>query len=131
MDCPKCNKSLKEKEAISKPYSIYVGECVGCGGWWFDSNKLEEYRASVLSTSHYTVLPKFELISDQISTKCSYCEQSALLRNNVGSQVILRCSNCSGIFLTKEQILELTKKEPDSVLKTVEWALILSGFFGN
>ena len=129
MDCPKCNNFLKNKEAINKPYSIFIGECIGCAGWWFDGNALEEYRASILPTSRYTVLPNFEPISGQTPIKCSACKENSLLWNNVGSYIIQRCSKCSGIFLSKEQILELVKIEPDPVLEVGFWALILSGFF--
>ena len=129
MNCPKCNSFLKKKEAVNKPYRIYVGECVGCSGWWFDSNNLEEYRASILPTSQYTVLPKFESIANQIPTKCCYCEENTLLWNNVDSQVILHCSKCFGIFLSKEQVLEIVKKELSSEVETGLWALFLSSFF--
>lgn len=135
MNCPRCNSFLNEKEAVNYPFSLYVGECLGCGGWWLDNSKLlEEYRASILPTSHYTVLPKFEPITAQNPSQCSCCKQNTLLWNNVDSFVIQRCSKCSGVFLSKEQILQIVQKESNSTLEAgLEigwWALILSYIFG-
>jgi len=136
MNCPKCNIVLIKTVAINKPFSIYVEECAGCKGWWFDSKKiLEEYRASVLPTSQYTVLPKLKQIStQQVSTKCCCCEQSTLFSNNLDSYIIQHCSNCSGIFLSKEQVLGLVKMKQNPIFEAVVGLDILAlifGIFGN
>ncbi len=116
MDCPNCKTHLKVKNAISKPYSIHVWECLICAGWWFGGNDLEEYRASILSTNQYTVLPEFRLISEQSPAQCCCCEQNSLRLYDTGSHVIQQCSECSGTFLSKKQVLEMVKKEDDMAL---------------
>lgn len=110
MKCPDCNTVLIEKQVVKKSYRIDIDECVKCGGLWFDANELEEYRASVLSTSEYTILPKFEPITAIDSAECCRCEQNTLMHYNVGLHVIRRCLNCSGIFVDKAQISELVRK---------------------
>lgn len=136
MNCPKCNVVFKKTEAINKPFKIYVEECVGCSGWWFDSiNMLEEYRASVLPTSQYTALPELEQVStQQVSTKCCCCKQNTLFSNKLDSYIIQHCSNCSGIFLSTEQVLGLVKIEKNPIFEVLVGLDILAlifRIFGN
>lgn len=113
MKCPDCNNLLNEKQVIDKPYRIDIDKCVNCGGLWFDGNKLEEYRASTLSTSEYTILPEFDLIPGRDPAVCCRCEQNTLAHYNVGVHILRRCLNCSGTLVEKNQILELVRKPPE------------------
>jgi Zn-finger nucleic acid-binding protein len=128
MNCPRCNSLLKKKEVIKKPYSIYVGECAGCGGWWFNNNELEEYRASIFPTSQYTFLPRFEPITTQAPTQCCSCEQNTLLLNKVGLHIVHHCTMCSGVFISKTDVSELVRTETDSMVDIGVLALIISFF---
>jgi len=137
MNCPRCNIVFIKTEAINKPFSIYVEECAGCSGWWFDNKKmLEEYRASVLPTSLYTVLPELARIPDkQAPTICCCCEQNTLFWNNLDSYIMQYCSNCSGVFLSKEQVLGLVKNtEQNKIYETfvgLEILGLIFRIFGN
>ncbi len=135
MNCPNCRGILKNKEVIKKPYSLCINECTKCGGWWFNGNNLEEYRASVLTTSEYSVLPEFELIPAQTPAQCAYCSQDTFMFYNVGAHVVRRCAGCSGIFLSKGQILTMVKTEADTtkqeILDAGLWAIILAYIVGN
>lgn len=136
MECPACKTHLEEKKVISKPHSLYVWECADCRGWWFKNNDLEEYRASLLSTSQYTILPNFEPTFSQAPVQCSFCKKKTLLMCNVGLQCILRCSECFGVFVSKKQVSEWLKKEEDIVVDIINeignhtlWAGFLSFFW--
>ena len=136
MNCPRCNIVFKKTEAINKPFRIYVEECNRCSSWWFDSKKmLEEYRASILPTSQYTVLPELKQIStQQVPAKCCCCEQNTLFSNNLDSYIIQHCSNCSGIFLSKEQVLGLVKMEKNPIFEAfvgLDILMLLLSIFRN
>jgi len=134
MDCPNCKKHLQVKRAISKPHNIYVWECPECGGWWLKSKNLEEYRASVLPTSQYTPLPKFELTSEQSPIQCCSCKHGSMMLYMAGEHIIRRCPECSGIFLSKEQILKIVQKKEDIFLDfmgDLGICTLLTGFFSN
>ena len=133
MNCPRCNIVFKKTEAINKPFSIYVEECAGCNGWWFDSKKmLEEYRASVLPTSQYTVLPELKQIStQQVPAKCCCCEQNTLFSSNLDHYIIQHCSNCSGIFLSKEQVLGFVKMEHNPTFVGLDILALILSIFGH
>lgn len=135
MNCPKCNSNLKAKKVIDKPYSLYIKECMGCAGWWFDDNDVEEYRASIVPTSQYTVLPKFTPITAQTPMTCCSCGQKTLLWNNVDSHTILSCSTCFGVFLSKTQVFDVAQYGLDPAVETgIElglWVLFLNFIFGR
>lgn len=110
MKCPDCNNLLIEKRIIDQPlYSVNVDECVICGGLWFDANELEAYRACVLPTTEYTVLPDITMDTNVDTATCCCCERKTLQSCYVGEHLIRRCSNCAGIFLNKIQLAELSK----------------------
>jgi hypothetical protein len=53
---------------------------------------------------------------------------------NVGAHIISRCSECFGIFLSKEQLLKVAKKEEDialHILGDIGILGLISGIFGG
>jgi Zn-finger nucleic acid-binding protein len=109
MKCPSCSKQLEKK---SYRGGIHVGECPWCNGVWFDAGELDSYHTAVGHTTNNEMRTHatFKSLRRGKHSSCPHCRRKYLVPGTVREIQVERCKKCHGVFVTREQILEIAEK---------------------
>lgn len=126
MKCPVCKRALEKIKVGNVVLDICQG---GCGGIWFDGDKLDKVARSAAAWKNSTteITRSIEVSEDEHRVlKCAHCRGVKLERKlfSLGSGVIMDCCpKCAGVWLDHgelETIHEETNPAPRPVRHVVE-----------
>ena len=99
MNCPACNRSLREKNVGDFAVDVCYG---GCGGIWFDADELNRVSVRGAGTLHRVWQYPRRLEKPDEPRMCPRCERQLLDRkwfSEAEKVEIDQCPKCNGIWL--------------------------------
>ena len=111
MLCPRCNGSL----FTSSKDSVEIEVCTDCGGIWLDADELktitEQARAEVDSHGTPKVEDTVSSVQESSDMKCPKCNDvslNAFIYAFDSGVELDRCPQCSGLWLDKSELEQIT-----------------------
>ena len=109
MQCPECKSELIEEHHSA----VAVDRCKGCNGYWFDKDEIEAFARSKETFLKRKVVDESDFLSVTSipAGPCPRCSRGTLEVGLFRGLYFSRCNQCSGFFLTDEQIQLLVAEE--------------------
>ncbi len=106
MKCPSCSTPLSEKTVAE---GLGIDVCDRCKGIWFDRNELQRFLGNLAVDDGKPERPRILESEFRIYTfagieTCPCCEVKTLQHVNFEGLDASRCTECSGIFVSKRQL---------------------------
>jgi Zn-finger nucleic acid-binding protein len=103
--------------------SLRLDSCPSCGGWWFDTAELDQYREQCADEFE---IPRpsphsFKIAAEKTPNQCPRCCRGGLQLGVAAGIEVCRCPYCEGLFVSATNIKTLThsaRQEPGDELRS-------------
>jgi Zn-finger nucleic acid-binding protein len=125
MICPSCQEALVERRVDA----LLIDCCVGCGGLWFDREKIRTHLSDTLDAHGKPgVLAAIRTVRPTpTNLKCPVCRHTWLKSIKPYGVEVEQCPQCLGVFLERgeiEAVAERAVADPEDLEAVAHMSLI-------